>query len=177
MTLAADHPEVQEYIARIHGGRLRDLRFSTQADGFAELLAFSNLHGSAQLSDGSMRVPTLEREATNITARAELVNGVIKVHDVSARLGASLLRQADADIVLLKPMRIERTRGRATIVLHDLLPGLRARKPFANLLRSVRTLTGVAETNVRSLALRFDQPSHVAYDLSVSTATRSYRYR
>ena len=167
MTLAADHPELQEYIARIHGGRLRDLRFSTQADGFAELLALSHLHGSAQLADGSMRVPALEREATNITAHAELASGVIKVGDLSARLGASLLRQAGADIVLLEPMRIERTQGRATIVLHDLLPGLRARNPFDKLLRSIRTLTGVAEANVRSLALRFDEPSHVTYDLSV----------
>ncbi len=168
ITLAADHPELQGYIARIHGGRLRDLRLSTQADGFAELLALSNLHGSAQLADGSMQVPTLEREATNVTAHAELVSGVIKVDDLSARLGASLLRQAGVDIVLLKPMRIERTRGRATIALHEVLPGLRARKPFANLLRSVRTLTGVAETNVRRLTLRFDEPSHVAYDLSVT---------
>ncbi len=167
MTLAADHPEVREYIARIHGGRLRDLRFSTQADGFAELLALSHLRGSAQLADGSMRVPTLEREATNITASAELVSGVIKVSDASARLGESLLRQAGVDIVLIKPMRIEHSRGQATIVLHDLLPGLRARGLFAKLLRPVRTLTGVAETDVRSLALRFDEPSRVAYDLSV----------
>jgi AsmA-like C-terminal region len=167
MILAADHPELQEYIARIHGGRLRDLRLSTQADGFAELLALSNLHGSAQLADGSMQVPTLEREASNITAHAELVSGVIKVDELSARLGASLLRQAGMDIVLLKPMRIERTRGQATIELHDMLTGLRARKPLANLMRSIRTLTGVAEIDVRSLALRFGEPSRVGYDLSV----------
>jgi hypothetical protein len=168
MVLAADHPAVKEYIARIHGGRLRTLRLSAQADGFAELLALSHLHGSAQLADGSMRVPTLEREATDITARAELVSGVIKVGDVSARLGASLLWQAGVDIVLLKPIRMERTRGRANIVLQDLLPGLRARKPFAKLMRSIPTLSGVVETDVRGLALRFDAPSHVAYDLSVS---------
>jgi hypothetical protein len=168
MTLAADHSEVREYIARIHGGRLRDLRFSTQADGFAELLALSHLHASAQLADGSMRVPALEREATNITAHAELASGVIKVGDASARVGESLLRQAGVDIVLLEPMRIEHTRGQATIVFHDLLPGLRARNLFAKLLRPVRTLTGVAETNVRSLELRFDEPSRVAYDLSVT---------
>jgi len=69
---------------------------------------------------------------------------------------------------LLKPVRLEHARGRASIVLHDLLPGLRAREPFAKLLRSVPTLTGVAEANVRNLALRFDAPRQVAYDLSVS---------
>ena len=177
MTLAADRPAVQEYVARIHGGRLRDVRFSTQAESFGQLFALPRLHGSAQLADASMRVPKLEREATDITARAELVSGVLKVDDVSARLGASQLRQAGVDIVLLKPMRMEHTRGQATIVLHDLLPGLRAREPFAKLLRSVPTLSGVAEANVRNVALRFGKPRQLAYDLSVSSATRSYRDR
>ena len=115
-----------------------------------------------------MRVPKLEREATDIAAHAELVGGMLKVDDVSARLGASQLRQAGVDIVFLKPMRMERTRGQASVVLNDLLPGLRAREPFAKLLRSVPTLTGIAETNLRSLALRFAKPRRLAYDLSVT---------
>jgi hypothetical protein len=168
MTLAGDQPAVKNYISRIHGGRLRDLRFSTQAQGFAELFSLSSLHLSAQLADGSVQVPTLEREATKIAARAELVSGVLKVGDVGARLGASQLRQAGVDIVLLKPMRMERARGQATIVLHDLLPGLRAREPFARLMRSLPTLTGIAEANVRSVAFRFDEPSRISYDLAVS---------
>jgi hypothetical protein len=168
MTLAGDQPAVKAYIARMHGGRLRDLRFSTEAEGFAELFALSHLKASARLADGSMRVPTLEREATDIAARVEMLGGVIKVSDTSARLGASQLLQAGVDIVLLKPMRLEHARGRATIVLHDLLPGLRAREPFAKLLQSVPTLSGVAEANVRNVALRFDAPSEVVYDLSVS---------
>jgi hypothetical protein len=69
---------------------------------------------------------------------------------------------------LLEPMRIERGRGRATIVPQDLLPAMRAREPFDNLLRSVPTISGVADIAVRSLALRFDKPSRVIYDLSVS---------
>ena len=168
LTLAGNQPAVKAYATRIHGGRLRDVRFSTQAEDFAQLFALSHLRGSAQLADGSIRVPTLEREATEITARAELLSGVINVGDVSVRLGASQLRQAEAVLVLLKPMRLEHTRGQATIVLNDLLPGLRAREPFARLLRSIPTITGVAQADVRNLALRFDEPSQVAYDLNVS---------
>ena len=133
-----------------------------------QLFALPRLHASAQLADASMRVPKLEREATDIAARAELVGGVLKVDDVSARLGASQLRQAGVDIVFLKPMRMEHTRGQASIVLNDLLPGLRAREPFAKLLRSVPTLSGVAAANVRNVALRFGKPRQLAYDLSVT---------
>jgi AsmA-like C-terminal region len=166
--LVPGQPWVTEYIARIHAGRLRDLRLSSRADSFAKLFALSNLRSNVQLVDASMSVPTLEREATNIIASVELASGVLKIGELSARLGASQLREAGADIVLLKPMRIERGRGRATIVAQDLLPGMLARKPFARLLRSVPTISGLADMAVRSLALRFDKPSRITYDLSVS---------
>jgi hypothetical protein len=168
MVLVAGQPGVTEYIARIHAGRLRDLRLSSRADSLAGLFALSNLHGNVQLVDASMRVPTLEREATNITASVELASGAIKIGELSARLGASQLREAGVDVVLLEPLRIERGRGRATIVPQDLLPGLRAREPFVKVLRPVPTISGVADVAVRSLALRFDKPSRVTYDLSVS---------
>lgn len=168
MTLEGDQPKFTQYIARIRAGELQDVHLASRADSFAELFALSNLRGSVQLTDASMSVPTLEREATRIMARAELASGVIKITELSARLGASQLRQAGVDIVLLKPMRIERSRGRATIVAQDLLPGMRARKPFAKLLRSVPTLSGVADIAVRRLALRFDRPSQVTYDFTVS---------
>ena len=166
--LVPGQPWVTEYIARIHAGRLRDLRLSSRADSFAKLFALSNLRGDVQVVDASMRVPTLERDATNIMASAELASGVLKLGELSARLGASQLREAGADIVLLEPMRIERGRGRAAIVAQDLLPGMRARKPFARLLRSVPTISGRADIAVRSLALRFRKPSRITYDLSVS---------
>src|SRR5215469_11495707 len=168
LILDAGQPAVTEYIARIHAGRLRDLRMSSHADSFAKLFALSNLRGDVQLVDASMSVPTLERDATNITASDELAGGVLKIGELSARLGASQLQEVGADVVLLEPMRIERGRGRATIVPQDLLPEMRARKPFVKLLRSVPTISGVADIAVRSLALRFDKPSRVTYDLSVS---------
>jgi hypothetical protein len=167
LTLTGDQAIIQAYAGRIRGGRLRDLHFSGQAANFAALFALARLRGSARLADGSMRVPALEREATQITANAELLNGVITLSDVSARLGASQFRQASADIVLLRPMRLERARGHATLVFNDLLPGLRARKPFAKLLRSVPTITGTAKVDVRDLALRFNEPARVVYDLSL----------
>jgi len=168
MVLAAGQPGVTEYLARIHAGRLRDLRLSSRADSLAKLFALSNLHGNVQVVDASMRVPTLEREATNIMASAEFASGVIKIGELGARIGASQLREVGVDVVLLEPMRIERGRGRATIVPQDLLPGMRAREPFVKLLRSVPTISGVADVAVRSLALRFDKPSRITYDLSVS---------
>src|SRR6516162_5375010 len=168
MVLAAGQPGVTEYIARIHTGRLRDLRLSSRADSFAKLFALSNLQGNVQVVDASTSVPALEREATNIMASVELASGVIKIDALSARLGASQLRDAGVDMALLEPMRIERGRGRATIVPQDLLPGMRAREPFVKLLQSVPTISGVADVAVRSLALRFDKPSRVTYDLSVS---------
>src|SRR5215469_9898689 len=168
MVLAAGQPSVTQYIARIHAGRLRDLRLSSRADSLAKLIALSNLNGNVQVVDASMSVPTLEREATNIMASAEFTSGVIKIGELSARLGASQVREAGVDVVLLEPMRIERGRGRATIVPQDLLPGMRAREPFVKLLRSVPTISGVADVAVRSLALRFDKPSRITYDLSVS---------
>jgi hypothetical protein len=168
MVLAAGQPGVTQYIARIHAGRVRDLRLSSHADSLAKLFALSNLHGNLQLVDASMRVPALEREATNIVASAELANGVIKVGELSARLGASQLREVGVDVGLLEPKRIERGRGRATIVPQDLLPAMRGREPFVKPLRSVPAISGVAEVAVRSLALRFDKPSRITYDLSVS---------
>jgi len=168
LILVAGRPSIEEYLTRIHAGRMRDLHFATQADRFGELFALSHLHASVQLVAARMAVPILEREATDITAGAELTNGVIKVSALGARLGASQLRQVELSLSLLKPMRVERTRGRVTIVLQDLLPPLRARKPFAKFLRSVPALSGVAEADVRNLALRFDKPSRLAYDLSVS---------
>ncbi|MBS0580551.1 MAG: AsmA-like C-terminal domain-containing protein [Proteobacteria bacterium] len=165
--LVDGQPRVSEYIARVHAGRLRDIRLSSRAESLVKIFSLPNLRGSAQLVDGSVSVPTLEREATNVTASAELADGVIRVDKLSARLGASQLRDAGANVVLLGPMRIEHGWGRATIVPQDLLPDMRARQPFAKPLQSVPTVTGSADVIVRGAGLRFDKPHRVTYDLSV----------
>jgi hypothetical protein len=43
MMVVAGQPRVTQYIARIHAGRLRDLRLSSRAGSFAKLFALSNL--------------------------------------------------------------------------------------------------------------------------------------
>ena len=168
-TLAGDQPAVREYVSRIKGGKVSAVSFRAQAESFAELFALTRLHGSAQLSDASMQLPLLEREATNISARATLASGVINVSDFSIQLGASHLRQAAADIVLLDPMRLEGMRGLASIVLHDLLPDLRTRQPFVSFLltgpdpdryrRNQRAQPGAAIRQTGSSRLRLQRDS------------------
>jgi len=167
LALAGDQPVVQEYIARISGGQLTDLKLTSQADSFAELFSLPRLHGRLQIAGGAMLVPTLELEATEIAARVELKDSAISVSDTSGRIGASRIRQAGTKIVLVEPMRLEATHGAATLVLHDLLPGLRLHEPLSQVLRAVPPMTGIAAVTIRDLALRFDRPNKVSYDLTV----------
>lgn len=165
--LISDAPELYQYLARIQGGQLRDLKFTTQAPTFAELFALQRMQGSVTVADGRVLIPAVELEARQIAAQVELVDSKLKAKGVSARLGASQLQQASADIVFVAPMRLANTRAQATLRLDDLLPSLRARATFAETLAPVPKLTGSANVSVNNLALRFDRPTEVKYDITV----------
>ena len=166
--LIGDAPTVHQYLARVRGGQLRNLTFTTQAPTFAELLALPRMQGSVAVMDGRMLIPAVQLEANQIAAQVELIDGTLKARDVSAGLGASQLKQASADIVFVEPMRLANTRAQATLQLDDLLPNLRKRATFAEALTAVPQLAGTVGVSVNNLALRFDRPTQVSYDIKVS---------
>jgi hypothetical protein len=166
--LTGDALAANEYLARIRGGQLRNLTFTTQAPTFAELFSLPRMQGSVAVMDGRMLIPAVELEASQIAAQVELIKGALKATDVSARLGASQLRQASADILFDEPMRLANTRAQATLRLDDLLPNLRQRATFAEVLTAVPQLAGTVNVNVNNLALRFDRPAQVIYDIKVN---------
>jgi hypothetical protein len=175
VTLAGDQPMVQQYISRIHGGHLRDLKLTTQAATFGELFSLPRLHGSVAVDNGSMLLPAVEREAKQFAAQVELIDGTLRVSAITARLGASQIRQASTTVVLTNPQRLTDTQAQGTFVLDDLLPRLRTKAAFAKTLQAVPELTGTTDVSVKSLALRFDRPAKAIYDLTVRP--RSLRVR
>jgi hypothetical protein len=167
MTLAGDQPLVSQYVSRLRGGQLLDLNFNAQGKTFSELFSLPRLHATVSVAGGGMLLPTIERNATELAAQVELIDGTLKIKNAHARLGASQIRQASASIGLLKPLRLSGTQARATLVLDDLLPRMREQPAFAQALQAVPELTGAADLTVRNLALRFDRPAEIIYDLSV----------
>jgi hypothetical protein len=167
MTLAGDQPLVSQYVSRLRGGRLLDLNFSAHGMTFSELFSIPGLHATVTLEGGGMLLPTIERNVTQLAAQVELVDSTVKIKNASGRLGASQIRQASANISLLKPLRLTGTQAQATLVYDDLLPRLREQPAFAQALKTVPDLTGAADVTVRNLALRFDRPADIVYDISV----------
>jgi hypothetical protein len=167
VTLVSEPPELYPYLARLRGGQLRSLKFATQAATLGELFSLPRLQASVAVQGGRYLIPTVEIEANSIAAQVELIDGALKAREVSARLGASRLRQASAEVVLVAPLRLSATRAQATLQLDDLLTSLRAQPLFAEMLASVPALAGSADVSVNNLALRFDQPAQVLYDLTV----------
>ena len=167
LTLASDQALVKRYVTRLHNGKLRDLSLSAEAEDDRDHFSLSVLRGGVRLVNGSAQVPTLEREVTDVAGRAELRDGVLTIRDVTARLGASELRDSGVDVVFQEPRRLERAHGDASLVLEDLLPDLRRRQPFARFLGAIPAVRGVAQVAARNGSMQFRNPTRLAYDLAI----------
>ncbi|HYL19414.1 MAG TPA: AsmA-like C-terminal domain-containing protein [Burkholderiales bacterium] len=97
LDLAGDRPLIRDYVARIRGGVIVDAQLSAKADTFASLFGLSNLTASLTLKDGAGRVPVVEQEVENVSAKVELLDGTVKVRDATAGLGGSRVSAGSVD--------------------------------------------------------------------------------
>jgi|GEM_PF-2591920 len=89
LVLLEDLPSVRDYVARVHGGRITDVRLTAASDTFAKLFDPSGLNASLKLDEGIFILPVVEQKAKEISARLELAAGTLRVHGVKAQVGAS----------------------------------------------------------------------------------------
>jgi hypothetical protein len=97
LDLAGDMPVVRDYVARIRGGFIADARLSAKADTFASLFGPSNLTASLTLEDAAALAPVVEQEVKQVSAKVELIDGVVKVRDAAAGLGGSRVSGGSVD--------------------------------------------------------------------------------
>jgi uncharacterized protein involved in outer membrane biogenesis len=163
LALAGDEAAVRDYAPRIGGGKLADLRLSARAGHLDSLFRLSHLQGSLTLKDGALRLPILEQQATGIGAHVQMVGGLLKARGMSARLGASQLADAAAEIALQAPVRVDASGARASLAIDELAAWLKAQGKLAG----IEDISGTAEATLHRLQVRFDRPETLAYDVSV----------
>jgi hypothetical protein len=158
---------VRDYVERIGGGRITELRLAAKSDALKTLLHLANLSGSLRLSGGEMRLPVLEKPASGLGARVELAGSTLKVREATGRVGKSALTQGSMDIALRPPGRLEASGGEATLAIDELVAWLGTQARLADAMKAVHNVSGVADATLHRLQLRFDKPGAATYDVSV----------
>ena len=100
LALAGDVGAVAEYATRIHAGAATRVHFSAAATTWSEILQSQNVAANLSIERGVALVPAIEREATDVSARAALANGTISVDALDARVGDSRLTAGNASYAL-----------------------------------------------------------------------------
>ncbi|MDH4093295.1 MAG: AsmA-like C-terminal region-containing protein [Betaproteobacteria bacterium] len=168
LALAGDLPAVRDYVGRVRAGRISALRVSARSKSLDTLFRLPGIEGSLDLRGGAMRVPFLEMDTRDVSARLQLAGSTLRVRAANGQLGASRLAQANVDIVLRKPMRLEASTGKATLALEEWLAWLRTNEKIAQALQPIQALSSSADATLHALRLRFDAPAEIVYDVSVA---------
>ena len=100
LEVLGDQPDLREYVARIRGGTVTDIRLAAAAETFATLFDVRNVTGSLKVDGGAMQLPVIEQEVKDVGARVEYVGGALKVSAVQAQLGPSRLSDGKVDFTL-----------------------------------------------------------------------------
>lgn len=97
LAIAGNQPLVQDYVARIRGGEVSDIRLSAKADTLASLFRLPSLAGSFTLKGGAVLAPVVEQELKDVGAKVELGDSKVKGREVTLQLGASRLSDGSLD--------------------------------------------------------------------------------
>ncbi|HVY07983.1 MAG TPA: AsmA-like C-terminal region-containing protein, partial [Burkholderiales bacterium] len=97
LDIGGENPAVREYATRVRGGRLSDIRVSSQSEGLATLFDAANVSAGATMSDAAFLLPGVEIEAEEMAGRVEFAQGILRVHDAGARVGQSRMAGAKAE--------------------------------------------------------------------------------
>jgi uncharacterized protein involved in outer membrane biogenesis len=98
LALAGDQPQVMEYAKRIEAGSVSAVHVEGQAADWDALP--DQLTARAQIDRAAFRIPHLEQSATDIASRVEMAANVLQIVAASARLGASRINEASAQVGL-----------------------------------------------------------------------------
>ena len=167
LAIAGDHAAVREYVARVAGGKVSEVRISAQSDTLKTLVRLPNLSGSLRLSGGEMRLPILEKPASGIGAQLVLDGGTLRARKTTGRVGQSVLTDGAIDIALGAPRHLEASGGQASLAVDELVTWLRTQERLADAMKAVQNVSGVADATVHRLQLRFDKPGAATYDVTV----------
>lgn len=119
-------------------------------------------HSDAVVRTSLMPFPIALKEAHALAAP-----GRIALNGVSGTVGASLLSQAGAEILLDGPPTLKTAGARATLAMGELYAWLRTQPALAKTLERVPKIGGHAMVTLSDLHGRLDRPEALAFDVSV----------
>jgi hypothetical protein len=100
-------------------------------------------------------------------AHAVAAPGRIALNGVSGTVGASLLSEAGAEILLDGPPALKTARARATLAVEEIYAWLRSQPALARNLERIPKIGGHALVTLNHLNGRLDRPEALAFDVSV----------
>ncbi|MBX9965406.1 MAG: AsmA-like C-terminal domain-containing protein [Burkholderiales bacterium] len=100
-------------------------------------------------------------------AHAVVAPGRIALNGVSGTVGASLLSEAGAEILLDGPPTLKTARARATLAVEELYAWLRSQPALAKNLERIPRIGGHALVTVNDLHGRLDRPATLVFDASI----------
>jgi hypothetical protein len=147
---------------------IRSARGSVQGSvTFAALQRRWNAKIDITRSDASMRTDLVPFPIALKEAHVVAAPGRIALHDVTGTVGASLLAQAGAEILLDGAPTLKTARGRATLAVEELYAWLRSQPPLARSLERIPKIDGQVVATLNDLRGRLDRPAELAFDVSV----------
>jgi hypothetical protein len=133
-------------------------RVTVKANASLEPSWFLNVE--IQKSDAAVKLAELPWPLSAHGAKAAITRERVHVTGLNGSLGSSTFAGAALQVELAKPVRLSAASGRATLDLEQWLPWLQTRLP----LEELTSVSGVAEVDLKRLALRFDRPAEVEFD-------------
>ena len=118
-------------------------------------------------SDAAVRVRQLPWPVSLHGGRASGSPDRVSLSGIRGALGASSFADVAAQLTLGRKPRINSASGRVTLSLTELYPWMRSQKQLAEPLHDIASITGNARVSLNALTGPVDQPSAIAYDVSV----------
>ncbi len=89
LALAGDSSPSKEIFGYLHGGRVPQISFTTRGETFSEMGDLQNIRIQGQLQSGTIAIPGITHELTEVSADLLIADGILSGSGMSARLEGS----------------------------------------------------------------------------------------
>lgn len=159
LALAGGATPSKEIFNYLRSGRVAQISFFSQAEQFSGLGQFANILINGQLQDGSVAVPQIKLELSELTGDVRIDKGVLQGSKLSARLKNSTVKDASLQLGLTKDSDVFQLELALHAELAEIYPWLASLDGLQDPLQKITAVSGQMDLAELKLQGALHKPS------------------
>ena len=159
LALAGDTTPIKQVFTYLRGGRVAQINFFSQAKQFSGLGQFANFLIKGQLQDGSISVPQIKLELSEVAGEVVINKGILQGNKLSARQQNATANGGSLQLGLTKDSEVFQLELALHAELAEIYPWLASLDGLHDQLQKITEISGLVDMTTLQIQGALHKPS------------------